>query len=195
MTTTKSAVSCRTMLGGVLFITLLTSASGIPRINVSGWEHADEIKLQSNTADIYKYTSPYGINFSISTYNRYESIYSEMENVIIDDEKMYNLKKMDEISALEVNWNGNGACEFSSELIARARGIITALERQPELFPLPGNSIQLEYEKIDGTYLEIQLTQGAIWSVFQINENEEEVYSTIPAEVDAINKVVTSFYG
>ena len=120
---------------------------------------------------------------------------SGMESVIISKEKIYNLKKLDKIALLKDGWNGNKAKPFESELISKVRKIITVLEIQPELFPTVCNSIQIEYEKEDGSYLEIGLNLEETWEVFEINSTGEERYFSIVANAETINKVVNSFYG
>ena len=75
------------------------------------------------------------------------------------------------------------------------RSIVTALKFQPELFPTACDSLQLEYEKEDGSYLEIEATLADTWEVFEIDNNGKEKYFSIPAEIETIIKVVSSFYG
>ncbi len=58
--------------------------------------------------------------------------------------RMHNIKKMDEISSFGDNWNGNGAPSFPKPLIKKVKGLLTALEIQPEVFPTALCTIQLE---------------------------------------------------
>lgn len=97
------------------------------------------------------------MNYSISGYNLYEENEFCIENVIMNEEKMNNLKKLDQIAVLEDGWNGNKAKAFEKQFILTVRSIITALEIQPEIFPTACDSVQFEYEKEDGSYLEIEI--------------------------------------
>ncbi len=118
-----------------------------------------------------------------------------VENVIMNEEKIFNLKKLDQIAYLEDGWNGNTARAFEKQLISMVRGIITALDVQPELFPTACDSVQFEYEKEDGAYLEIEINSEDAWEVFEVDSDGQEKYSSIEAKVEAIVKVVNSFYG
>lgn len=107
---------------------------------------------------------------------------------------MNNLKKLDQIAVLEDGWNGNKAKAFEKQFILTVRSIITALEIQPEIFPTARDSVQFEYEKEDGSYLEIEINSDDKWEVFEINRDGEEKYFSIVANIEAIIKVVNSFY-
>lgn len=113
----------------------------------------------------------------------------------MNEEKIYNLRKLDQIARLEAGWNGNKAKAFEEQLISKVRRIITGLELQPELFPTACNSLQFEYEKEDGSYLEIEINSKNTWEVFQINSDGKETYFSIADNIEAIIKVVNSFYG
>jgi len=112
----------------------------------------------------------------------------------MSEEKIFNLKKLDQIELLEDGWNGNTAKAFKTSFISKIREIITALEVQPEIFPTAYNSIQMEYEKEDGSYLEIEIIPADTWEVFKINNKGKESFFSIAANVEAITKVVNSFY-
>lgn len=113
----------------------------------------------------------------------------------MNKEKIYNLKNIDQIAHLENGWNGNNAKAFEQSLITKVRKIITALELQPELFPTACGSIQIEYEKKDGSYLEIEINTTGTCEVFKIDSNGIEIYSSIPDNIESIANVVRNFYG
>ena len=46
----------------------------------------------------------------------------------------------------------------------------------------------------DGSYLEIEINSDDKWEVFEINRDGEEKYFSIVANIEAIIKVVNSFY-
>lgn len=188
--------TCSTMIGGVLFFSMLASGNGISTVNTNCLQTIDMNVIQSNSAEICKtYTLQNGISYSLSGYNVDESLCSGIDNVIIDEEKMYNLKKLDQIAMLKDGWNGNKANAFDTELISKVRSVLTSLKIQPEVFPTACDSIQIEYEKEDGSYLEIELRLADKWEVFEISSKGEETYTSISADSETINKVVNSFYG
>ena len=57
------------------------------------------------------------------------------------------------------------------------------------------DSVQFEYEKENGAYLEIEINLEDTWEVFEVSSDGQEKYSSIEADVEAIAKVVNSFYG
>lgn len=108
---------------------------------------------------------------------------------------MNNLRKLEQISHLENGWNGNKARAFEKDLISKVRGIITALEIQPEIFPTACDSIQFEYEKTDGAYLEIQINSSDKWEVFEVDRDGKEKNFSILSDIEAIVEAVSSIYG
>ena len=181
---------------GVLSMSMLVSGNAAPIITTNCLVDKGASIANSNATEMYKMCmSIAGMNHSLTGYNVYGNNNLVIENVVMNEEKMNNLKKLDGIAALPNNWNGKGAETFDKRLISRVRGLITALEIQPEIFPTACDSIQMEYDKEDGSYLEIEINLEDTWEVFQINENGEESYSSIAADMEAITKVVNSFYG
>ena len=99
------------------------------------------------------------------------------------------------ISSLKDNWNGNGALAFSSILIEKIKNIVVGLEKQPEIFPTAANSIQLEYDGLDNSYLEIEIFDSKIAEIFRINKDGSEEYFNTNADSESLNRLVTAFYG
>lgn len=87
--------------------------------------------------------------------------------------------KIDEISNLKKNWNGNNAQPFNDKIINNALLFLKFSLYKPEIFPTASNSIQLEYEKENGEYLEFEIKENVI-EIFRIYENEQEEEYTIP---------------
>ena len=100
--------------------------------------------------------------------------------------------KLDMIASLDDNWNNNGAKAFSSSLIMKTRNIISSLNIQPEIFPTACESIQLEYTKPDGSYLEIEISESEYVEIFIINSDGTN-HTTNVRSVNTINDVVKKF--
>jgi len=113
---------------------------------------------------------------------------------ILSSELHKNLKRLLAISLLKDNWDGNGANAFSKDLISKVRNIIILLNKQPELFPTSVNSIQLEYEGADNSYLEIEITDQDTAEVYRIDRSGGEDTFLIKVDADILNKLVTAFY-
>ena len=115
-------------------------------------------------------------------------------STMISSELQNNLKRLFYISMLKDNWNGNGAKAFTQDLICRVRNIIISLNKQPELFPTPANSIQLEYEGDGNSYLEIEITELNTAEVYRIDRDGREDTFLTNTDANALNKMVTAFY-
>lgn len=100
---------------------------------------------------------------------------------------------MEQIASLTDNWDENGAKAFDKQLIARIKDLVGALDVQPEIFPLSYGSIQMEYTKDGGSYLEFEVNLNDTWDVFKVNGNGEESAFSVAANAEEINKVVKSF--
>ena len=111
-----------------------------------------------------------------------------MENLMQE-----NLRKLEQISLLTDNWNENGSKAFDKQLIAKVKDLIGVLDVQPEIFPLSYGSIQMEYEKEDDSYLEIEINLNDTWDVFELNENGEESAFSVAADAEVVNKVAKDF--
>ena len=106
-----------------------------------------------------------------------------------------SIKKIAEISALGNNWNGNGACAFTEELLNKIIGLVVSLARQPEIFPTPANSIQFEYDGPNDSYLEIEIGASRIAEAYRINRDGSEEFFDVNVEANDINRLVAAFYG
>ena len=116
------------------------------------------------------------------------------DGISIMKEKMADsLLRLQEIAALQDNWNGNGATTFSKELIARARQLISSLSIQPIILPTGRDSIQMEYERQNGDYLEFELFEGGRLKMFSYTH--DGVSETKDILFSSANKVVCDFYG
>jgi len=111
-----------------------------------------------------------------------------------DKNKIKNLEKIEKIKILPKNWNGNGAENFSKNLISIIRNLVLDLKIQPELFPTADDSIQIEYEKENGDYLEILVSENNKFDFFQI-KNKIETTGKIDSSSEKINEMIGEFYG
>lgn len=112
---------------------------------------------------------------------------------VLNHTQQENLRKLEQISLLADNWDGNGSKAFDKQLIAKVKDLIGVLDVQPEIFPLSYGSIQMEYEKEDDSYLEIEINLNDTWDVFELNENGEESAFSVAADAEVVNKVAKDF--
>lgn len=111
------------------------------------------------------------------------------------DRLKQNLKKIHDISCLDNNWNDNGARAFSNRILSIITTIILSLNNQPEIFPTAANSIQIEYDGEEESYLEIEISESENASVYRINKDGSEDVFSIKADSESINRLVENFYG
>ena len=107
-------------------------------------------------------------------------------------QKFKNNKKLDAFQKLEYNWNGYEAPPIPHQVINRVRRLVKGLTFQPKIFPTACKSIQLEYEKKNGDYLEIEITTTNMEVYRVISDNEEEF--VLPFGIDKIEDLIRNFY-
>lgn len=135
-----------------------------------------------------------GINYAIQGYTL-NNITTCVEKLSMNNEKINNLEKLEKIAKLENGWDGENAKAFDSKLIQRVRNIIMHLDNQPEIFPTACDTIQIEYDRDDGSYLEIEISDSDEASLFSIDSSGVETSSVIEPIPQTINKAVSYFYG
>ena len=95
---------------------------------------------------------------------------------------------------LKYNWNQNEAESINKDLIYVMRNLIYELNYQPEIFPTACNSIQFEYEKENGDYLEFELVSKENVEIFEMLNNGNEKHDSCKADSIEINKILDKFY-
>lgn len=106
-----------------------------------------------------------------------------------------NLKKLKGISDLKDNWNDNNAKKFSPELISIVKNILENIVEQPGIFPTANNSIQMEYELIDNSYLEFEIFEDKIICLKVPQRNYSKYKEQIiPNDIKIINNIVNNFF-
>lgn len=106
-----------------------------------------------------------------------------------------NLKKLETISDLKDNWNDNNAKKFSSKLISIVKNILKNIVEQPEIFPTANNSIQMEYELVDNSYLEFEIFEDKIICL-EVPQRNYSKYKEqiIPNDIKIINNIINNFF-
>lgn len=185
-----------TFVGGVLVTSIIVMGNGAVTIGRNYDCSGQIVSYYNGKTNVYtSFTLNHCISFSVLGYSNNESITPGVEKMIISEEKLGNLKKLETIALLQDNWNANGAKAFSTGLISKVRNIIVFLKIQPEVFPTACESLQLEYDKQDGSHMEIELTENEDAEVFVVDNTGGESIINIQASIEAINKVVSDFYG
>lgn len=124
-----------------------------------------------------------------------EAVISESETKINKTaqpvKEAYNLNILESFKHLQDNWNGNGATRFNAGFIDRVQDIVLSLDKSPDIFPTGRNSIQLEYEKQNGDYLEFEIYEDERINCFQII-NDIETATVVNS--NQLNGLIQDFY-
>lgn len=134
-----------------------------------------------------------GINSSNINYNGI--IFSFPGDAVIETKRMKNIEKLNNLRSFGENWNGYGASAISYTLIDTVIDLLSVLPIQPEVFPLSSGKIQIEFDDVDGKYLEFELSEHYRASVYQVDaDNNESEYET-DFNLREICRIVNDFYG
>jgi len=123
---------------------------------------------------------------------------TQKSSVVIEEKSITDIalcnERLSYISGLDDNWNGNGAPAFNPDHIRTVSKITARLPFQPGIFPTAQESVQLEYEKSNGEYLEFEIFEDRI-EVFSTNKNNVEVEYTLGiTDFDCVTEAVYKFY-
>lgn len=105
-----------------------------------------------------------------------------------------NLLKLNEIKSLKRNWNGNNAKPIPRKIINKTKFLLINLDRQPQIFPTANDSIQIEYDGENKSYLELQVTKKNTLSFYKVDKFGKETEGAIPVSSSSINTLVEEFY-
>lgn len=104
--------------------------------------------------------------------------------------------QLNAIAKLGDNWNNNGTKPFSTKLINKCRKILMQLVREPFISPTACGSIQFEYEKENGNYLEFEIYEDRIEAfIYSLVEGEKEFKLDGVSEIEEMKQMVINFYG
>lgn len=106
-----------------------------------------------------------------------------------------NMSILNSFLSLKENWDFNGAPPIPISLVSRMYALINILHHQPELSPTARSSIQFEYDKDNGDYLEFEMFEsGKIAAFFLGAGGNSKILDVSYDNPQKINEVVDSFY-
>ncbi len=108
--------------------------------------------------------------------------------------KEVNLHKLDEIASYSDNWNYYGAKHIPHKVISATRELLNELGVQPEIFPTAAESIQLEYELPNGSYLEFEIQSDHVFVFSRTADGVEEEF-TMDFSLPKLAEIVENFHG
>ena len=166
-------------VGTVGLMMAILSYSCLPKDTMLKW---------SQRKDCYQFLCGCNLNYSAGC-----KIFHWADRNILPDSRYDRLVRIDKIGELQDGWNGKDANSFSKELIGKAKGIIMKLIIQPDVFPTARDSIQFEYEKKNGDYLEFELFESGILKMFLYEHTGNS--KTRYISENEMNEIVGDFYG
>lgn len=81
------------------------------------------------------------------------------------------INTLDDVAALKDGWDGYEAKKFSAEHLKFIRKILRKLPKEPMIFPTARNSVQLEYVRDDGGYLEFEIYANKKIGMYRLDHN------------------------
>lgn len=100
---------------------------------------------------------------------------------------------IENIEKLCQNWNGYDADPISNIVIHNSKMAVEKLYHQPYIYPTACDSVQFEYKKINGEYLEIEIFEDKM-CIFVVDENGAEREEMLYFSVEQIIKEVDNFF-
>lgn len=119
-------------------------------------------------------------------------VYSSGETSALCDNA--SVRKLNSIAMLKDGWNGGNAPAFTHALINKVRTILGSISEQPDVFPIAGGAIQLEFHNRHGGYLELEISEDEPTVVFQVDKNGAEKEFYLSSETEIILKEISIFY-
>ena len=105
------------------------------------------------------------------------------------------MKLLNSFLSFETNWNDYGAGRFQESLINFCKKIVEALQnKQLEIYPTGRNSIQMEYEKDNGSYIEFEVFNESKIDMLEVRNSEKKKEDTLTRIEDIVN-CVNQFFG
>ncbi len=87
--------------------------------------------------------------------------------------------KLDSFRELQKNWNGNDAERIQENLIVKADNFLTStlkISQSLSIFPTARDSIQIEFEKTNGEYCEVEIFSNSFEIYYEKDHHSSESY-------------------
>lgn len=105
-----------------------------------------------------------------------------------------NTRILAEIAGLENDWDGYGALSVPKEIIERVLLLMPILERQPDIFPTPDGTIQLEYAISPNKHLNIEILSSSSMKIFEMFDDRSYSENIYDLNSQIINLRIKKLY-
>ena len=116
-------------------------------------------------------------------HNKFETISEKLDK---------NILKVESFRNLTAGWNGSEVLPFKNSLLLSILHLLPNLKFQPKIFPTGRQSIQFEYEKPNGDYLEFEIFENTVMYLSVVNDTEIE--KEIKFDVGIFNELIDAFH-
>lgn len=104
-----------------------------------------------------------------------------------------NLRKLNDIKNLKDNWNGYNAKSIPKEIIEKTKKIITNLSYQPFLAPTGRETIQIEFELTDASYLGFEIFKNKITMLYVPQRDYKNAIEKPLKNENKLNNIIKDF--
>lgn len=121
-----------------------------------------------------------------------ENMQTKINEQVKKDE---NLERLVDIAVLRDDWDGEGAKAIPGSAVSFAKMLIKTLTFQPKVFPTMRESIQLEFERQDRSYLEFEIFSNKVICL-EVPERryEQAVFHPVSfGDTEAVEQIVRKF--
>ena len=129
--------------------------------------------------------------------SRGESLGYSTVNPSLDLLTIENKNKLMNMEKFDYDWNGNGAKAFSKKSIDLFNKIIDSVCKQPQIAPTGNESLLLQYEKNDGSFLafDVSISKTSMVLIPKGNFDLAKEETFAGGDIGSINSAVSNFYG
>lgn len=140
---------------------------------------------------------PYNKNVIDNMYGIMLLYNNKTGNAATSIEQLQNLDRLYDIKRLKEGWNGTGSKRINEIVVAMAENIVKGICKQPIIYPTGRDSIQMQYELEDKSYLEFEIFEKKIvcMKVPQRIYSKTSFITMMGVDIELINRIVRDFYG
>lgn len=113
----------------------------------------------------------------------------------MNSELKANTKLLAELALLTDDWDQCGAMAISPSIVNCILLLLPELDRQPDLFPTPDGTIQLEYAIAPNKHLNIEILSDTSMTIFEMFADRSATKDKYELDYRLINSRVKEFYG
>lgn len=112
----------------------------------------------------------------------------------MNSELKENTRLLAELASLTDDWDQCGAMAISKSIVNRILLLLPKLDRQPDLFPTPDGTIQLEYAIAPNKHLNIEILSDTSMTIFEMFADRSATKDKYELDYRLINSRVKEFY-